>query len=323
MSRKHPLLRRRTSKSSSVKSAVAPPSQIESGSRSLLKALLLLILLGLVLTAVVFWWAQSQPPATFLIVGVDQRVAETGPTRADVIMLLHVDPAHADAGLISIPRDLWLPQPGGTTNRINTALAVGYDAANPNAAPHYLAETLAANFDLSVDGYFLLNFDAFVAVIDAVGGVTVDVPVTIVDEAYPTADYGVQTIRFDAGPQHLDGDEALIYVRTRHQDSDFGRAARQQQVLQSLAAKVLNPRHWLRLPALAAAILRNTQTDLAPGQWPALGLAALYLARGDVQTLVLNQEYVDPWTTESGAYVLLPRWAAIEPAIYQIVNRVE
>jgi hypothetical protein len=71
-------------------------------------------------------------------------------------------------------------------------------------------------------------------VIDALGGISVDVPVPIVDEEYPTPDFGTMRVEFVAGPQRMDGARALIYARTRHADSDFGRAERQQQVLRAI-----------------------------------------------------------------------------------------
>jgi polyisoprenyl-teichoic acid--peptidoglycan teichoic acid transferase len=150
-------------------------------------------------------------------------------------------------------------------------------------------------------------------VVDAVGGVEVDVPRTIVDPNYPTEDYGVQTIRFEAGPQQMDAERALIYVRTRHQDSDFGRAARQQQVIQAVASKMMQPQNWPRLPAVAVAVLRGVQTDVGLSGMASTLMAAYYLATGQVETVVLDQTYVTPWTTESGAYVLLPQWEAIRP----------
>jgi LCP family protein required for cell wall assembly len=298
-----------------VQVAVAPPPQSESGCRTAAWALLLLLGLGILLVVVLFWLAQAQSPTTFLITGVDQRSGETGPTRGDVILLMHVDPKAERTVMMSVPRDLWLPQPDGTTGRINTALVAGYDPENPDSGPDYLAQTLSMNFDVDVEGYFLFNFDGFVDVIDAVDGIDVDVPVTIVDEAYPTEDYGVQTIRFEAGPQQLDGEQALIYVRTRHQDSDFGRAVRQQQVIQALAQKIVWPQSWIRIPALVVALQQNAQTDVPLTKLPLLALAAYYVSSGQVETLVLNEEYVTPWVTESGAYVLLPRWEVIEPAL--------
>jgi polyisoprenyl-teichoic acid--peptidoglycan teichoic acid transferase len=78
-----------------------------------------------------------------------------------------------------------------------------------------------------------LNFAGFSALVDALGGITVDVPKRIVDNAYPTADYGVMRIEFAQGIQRMTGDQALIYARTRHADNDFGRNQRQQQVIQA------------------------------------------------------------------------------------------
>jgi polyisoprenyl-teichoic acid--peptidoglycan teichoic acid transferase len=319
MSRTHPLRRRRaTRRPQRAETITAPRPRTESGCRSAGLGLLLLTVLIPLLAAAFLWLAPAQSARTFLIAGLDQRVDEPGPARADVIMIMHIDPGADRVVLMSVPRDLWLPQPGGATNRINTALVAGYRADDTDAAPRYLAQTLTANFDLPLDGYFLLNFEGFVDVVDAVGGVDVDVPAPIVDTAYPTEDYGVQTIRFEAGPQRLDGERALIYVRTRHQDSDFGRAARQQQVIRAVAEKILSPLNWVRIPALIVAIGRNAQSDVSPAQWPILGRAAYFLASGQSETLVLDETYVQPWTTESGAYVLLPRWDAINPALQRL-----
>lgn len=324
MRRTHPLRRRRVvQKQQWVEPVTAPPPPSPNGCRSAFLALLLLLVMGPLLAAAFLWLLPGQSARTFLIAGVDQRAEETGPTRADVIMIMQVDPNENRVALMSVPRDLWLPQPGGALNRINTALAAGYREDDPNAGPRYLMQTLAVNFGLPLDGYFLLNFEAFVDVVDAVGGVDVDVPIPITDTAYPTEDYGVQTIRFEAGPQRLNGERALIYVRTRHQDSDFGRAARQQQVIRAVAEQILSPRNWVRLPALMAAITQNVQSDVSLAQWPILGRTALILAAGDVESLVLDQNYVDPWTTESGASVLLPRWEAIHPAVEQLFTHAE
>lgn len=318
MSRTHPLRRRRATR---PRPTPRPTRRARRrGCRSVLLALVLLV--GLAIGSVVLLLAAAGrgDAHTFLITGVDQRAEETGPTRGDVILLLHVDPATERTVLISVPRDLWLPQPNGNTNRINTALVAGFDSSDLDAGPRYLAQTITMNFGVEIDGYFLFNFAGFIEVIDAAGGVEVDVPATIVDTAYPTADYGVQTIRFEAGRQTLDGEAALIYVRTRHQDSDFGRAARQQQVVQALATRMMHPGNWLRIPAVLAALQRNAESDVSPAQWPQLALAASYLAAGQMETLVLDGAYVTPWVTESGAQVLLPRWEAIAPALRALLG---
>ena len=95
-------------------------------------------------------------------------------------------------------------------------------------------------FRRPVDRYVVVDFQTFVRLVDALGGIEIDVPEAIVDTEYPTPDYGVTTIRFDPGPQVLDGEQALVYARTRHDDSDFGRSERQQQVIGAIAARLLD-----------------------------------------------------------------------------------
>ena len=96
------------------------------------------------------------------------------------------------------------------------------------------AETVGQFLDLPIHYTAQINFDGFARVIDALGGVTIDVPRRIVDDAYPTADFGTVRIEFEPGPQRMGGARALIYARTRHADSDFERAGRQQQVIRAV-----------------------------------------------------------------------------------------
>jgi LCP family protein required for cell wall assembly len=229
-----------------------------------------------------------------------------------------VDPARDFAFLVSIPRDLWLPQPSGLTNRVNTAMFNGYDPTDAHAGPRYLAKTIEDNFGVPTSGYFVVNFAGFVDIIDAAGGITVDVPVLLEDNAYPTENFGTMSVRFEPGRQKMDGERALIYVRTRHQDSDFGRAARQQQVLGALARRLLAPSGWPRIPGVLAATLRAVQTDVSLLQVPALARFAVYVATNRSETAVLGREYTEPWTTETGAAVLLPNWDAIHRLFQQL-----
>lgn len=293
-------------------------SSAQRTSRHPLRRLLtLFFLLALVPVGIAagLWLSAPATPTTFLILGVDQRSDESGPTRTDAIILAHVDPSRNRAVLVSLPRDLWLTQPHGEANRINTAAFVGYEPGDVHAGPRYLARTIRDNFGVNPVGYGLVNFDGFTRIVDAAGGVDVEVPTTIVDTQYPTPDYGITTIRFEAGPAHLDGEQALIYARTRHQDSDFGRAARQQQVVQGLARALLSPPGWLRIPGVAAAFFSAVQTDLTPAHAGPLLQFMVFLATGRTEQVVLGKEFTTPWTTPNGAYVLLPNWDAIVPRL--------
>ncbi len=189
--------------------------------------------------------------ANVLIIGTDERAGrpEEG-VRGDTLILARLDATGRWASLLSIPRDseVSIPQVGLTQTKINVAYGQGYAGAEalygPGATPQQGGMALAAQtveefLDLrgrgmKVDFVATVNFAGFAGLIDALGGVMIDVPVYILDEEYPTEDFGIQRIEFQPGPQRMDGKTALIYARTRHQDSDFGRAERQQQVVRAI-----------------------------------------------------------------------------------------
>lgn len=145
------------------------------------------------------------------------------------------------------------------------------------------AETVEQFLDLPIHYTAQINFDGFARVIDALGGVTIDVPRRIVDDAYPTPDFGTVRVEFEPGPQRMDGARALIYARTRHADSDFGRAERQQQVVRAvvselrargpIGAALLLPALGQALDGAFAATLPLSRPDVLLGMaWIATGL---------------------------------------------------
>src|SRR5215210_5225908 len=188
-----------------------------------------------------------------LIVGVDERAGhpEEG-VRSDTLILVHFDALGRWVNMLSIPRDTRVELPDIGSTKINTAYGQGYAGAEtlyrPGTTPQQGGMALAAQtverlLELRergqhVDAIAQINFDGFAKVIDVLGGVDIDVPAPIVDDEYPTPDFGITRIEFQPGMQHMDGATALIYARTRHADSDFGRAERQQQVLRAIAAKL-------------------------------------------------------------------------------------
>ena len=262
----------------------------------------------------------EQPNAshpTLLILGVDQRADETGPTRSDAMLLAGQQPDSGQAALLSIPRDLWVDIPGVGEQRINTALFFGYDGADPMAGPRLAATAVQQNLGVPVDRVAVIDFSAFVRLVDALGGIDVDVPRAIVDTEYPTPDYGVTTIRFDPGLQHMDGKQALVYARTRHGDDDFGRVERQQQVIQAVATRLVNPAVWPRLPAVLEVIRSGVVTDVQPADYPALWSLMQAMGAGNVQRATLA-DAATPWITPAGAWVLLPDWSAIEATMVRL-----
>jgi LCP family protein required for cell wall assembly len=214
----------------------------------------LLFLCGLSLVAYVIF---PPPPLDILILGLDARPDEGTVTRADSIILMAVHPRHIS--LLSIPRDLFLEAGIYGEQRINAIHMLGeMEAAGRGIT--LMEESIDAAFDIHIDRYLRLDFDGFVALVDAVGGVTIDVEHAIEDYAYPSADGGTMTVRFDTGLQTMDGARALVYARTRHGDDDYRRAERQQQVISALAGKLLLPWNW---PAALAAITQAADTNLS------------------------------------------------------------
>lgn len=250
-------------------------------------------------------------PSTILLLGVDLRAgqAQTDGVRSDTLLLLRFDPVGGWGSLVSIPRDTVATIPGFDDTKINAAFSHGYTNAEslygagtePAAAGAALAADTVEQFlslpdqNMRIDHVATINFDGFADLIDALGGIDIDVPRPIVDNEYPTDDFGITTIRFDAGPQHMNGEQALQYVRTRHADSDFGRGQRQQQVVQAMAAALrkqpllLRPIAALRLAGATGGAVRTT---LPVGRPDAL-LMALFAARidpGSLATYPINPE---------------------------------
>jgi anionic cell wall polymer biosynthesis LytR-Cps2A-Psr (LCP) family protein len=114
-----------------------------------------------------------------------------------------------------------------------------------------------------VHGFVQIDFQGFIRMIDTVGGITVDVPYPIRDDEYPAENYRYQRVYFPTGWQHLDGEEALVYARTRHQDGDTMRSVRQQQVLLALRDQAVSLDLVTQLPTLIRQFGDSVRTDIS------------------------------------------------------------
>ena len=166
------------------------------------------------------------PAINVLLLGTDARPDDPVAPRTDTMILLTLDPQSQTAGMLSLPRDLWIPIPGfGYSTKINTAYTIGESREYPGGGAQLAKDTISSFVGQPVQYYLRVNFQGFVELIDLIGGVQIVVPETIHDDKYPTDDYGYQTFHIDAGIQHLDGQTALQYVRTRNGDDDYSRRA--------------------------------------------------------------------------------------------------
>lgn len=262
-------------------------------------------------------WTATLPRTNIIILGLDRRPDQGTVVRSDTMILMTVYPSGPRIALLSIPRDLYVEIPGYGTGRVNAAHFWGESKAEGDG-PVLAVQTVAQNFGVPVHHYVRVDFDGFRTIVDAVGGIDVVVEKPIVDDAYPTADYGTMRIEIPAGPQRMDGETALRYARSRHGSSDFDRAGRQQQILIALARRLLEPEVWLELPAVYQAVMDNVDTDVR-GRDLLLLAPTLYRVGPDgIEHRVIDREMTEPWTTPTGGAVLLPRWEVIHPLVREL-----
>jgi LCP family protein required for cell wall assembly len=246
-----------------------------------------------------------------LVMGIDERADEEGPWRTDTMLVLTVDPLTKSGGMLSIPRDLWVPIPGYDEGRINTANYLG-DAYNyPGGGPALAMRTVQWNLGVPIHHYARINFRTFVEMVNLIGGIDVYVEQEINDQYYPGEHYDYDPLYIPAGWVHMDGELALKYARTRHSaGGDFDRAQRQQQVLMAILDKVtrldLLPQLVPQAPQLWQTLSESIQTDLALDQIIALANLATQAEREDIRTAVIDEHYTQFWQTPDGQQVLVP-----------------
>ncbi len=253
---------------------------------------------------------------TILILGIDQRCDETGPTRTDTMMLLTLDPVGRTAAALSLPRDLWVEIPSYGLDRINVAYYLGELNEHPGGGPALATATVESFLGVQVDYYITINFDAFVAIVDLLGGIEIDVPEAIDDPTYPDRCYGYEGFSIDTGRQLLDGQTALKYARTRATlGGDVDRAGRQQAVVMAVRDKALRlnmlPQLISNFPQLWQILQEHVHTNLSEVEIIQLALLAREIEADDLRTEVIDYRYVYNETTVDGRDVLIPNRPAI------------
>jgi polyisoprenyl-teichoic acid--peptidoglycan teichoic acid transferase len=248
---------------------------------------------------------------TVLFLGIDQRCDEEGPTRTDSIMLLTVDPIGLSGAVLSVPRDLWVEIPGFGVDRINQAHYLGEVYDYPGGGPALAVDTIEGAIGVRVNYFVTINFDAFVKIIDLIGGIEIDVPEEIDDPLYPDNCYGYDPFYMAAGKQQMDGYLALKYARTRVTfGGDVDRAGRQQEVALAVREKIMRinmlPQLIARAPELWYALQDNVRTDMSIDEALQLALLVQEIPRRSIRTAVIDYDYVYNETTPAGQLVLVP-----------------
>ncbi len=195
-----------------------------------------------------------------LVLGSDIRPTLQAEGRSDTIMLVHADPTQNFLSLLSIPRDLYVDIPGHGKAKINAAYADGGGALT--------IQTVKNLTGIDVNQYMEIDFNAFKDITNTIGGVYIDV-----DQRYYNDDPTWELIKLSPGYQLLNGNDALDYVRFRHDlNLDFGRMERQQRFLDALREQAIGWNLPLKLPGYITALFKNVSTTL--GTKDVISLAA-------------------------------------------------
>jgi LCP family protein required for cell wall assembly len=266
--------------------------------------------------------AASQPPVvappgtpfTVLLLGSDNDAKFGGTILTQSMILARVNPTTKQVVMESVPRDLWVPLSTGGSAKIDAAYAHGGASA--------AVATVERNFHIHIDHYAWIGLLGLVNLINEVGGIDVVATNPVMDDFYP-ADlsgknpYAYERVSVLPGPQHMNGVQALMYVRSRHGDlrSDFGRSQRQQQVLLALRAKA-KLLGIADLPDIATAMANDFSTDMSISEIASLLPIASRVQLQNVQQVILASPYTFGGK-EGSQDVLLPNWSLILPETHR------
>lgn len=235
--------------------------------------------------------------------GVDSR--EEGDTaRSDTIILVTINPETNEVGMMSIPRDLQVDIPGLGTEKINAAYAHGGRALTRAVVEYH--------FDIKIHYYAEVDFVGFINIVDTIGGVVIDNPAVIKDDNYEWT-----RVYFPTGVQHLDGESALQYVRTRYDDNDFARGQRQQQVLRALRQQGVRLNLITQVRSLLRDVEENFRTDLSMRQSLALAQIANGIDNEDIQSYSIIECTTEDYVPDQ-YYYLIPDWDCIHETMSEV-----
>jgi LCP family protein required for cell wall assembly len=254
----------------------------------------------------------GQAPINILILGVDRRPDEgnTRLTRTDVIIIASIDPTDQTISLLHIPRDVFMSSPNTDSfSRVNTLYQAG-ENLQQGYGPYWVADTLQMNLGIFIERYILFDFDAFIALIDAIGGVEITLGYPIYDATFPDMNYDYDPFYLSAGTHQLDGYDALRFVRTRHQDTDGLRGERQMQLMQAVYAQLATGDTFLDLiaqaPTLAQSLDGDIYTDLNIEDSIRLARYVLLVPPENVVTGSLSDEYTIQTITRTDGNIKIP-----------------
>ena len=265
----------------------------------------------------------------FLLVGIGGP-GHPGSYLADTIIVVSLKPSTNEVATMSVPRDLYVDIPEFGWRKINNSIAFGMDGDYPGGGEALLAEVIADVTGEPIHYYARIDFEGFRRVIDDLGGIDINVANGFTDYQYPDYNYGLQVVSFKDGIQHMDGERALQFARSRHgtngEGSDFARSQRQQKVLFAFKEKFLSLNTFLNPASIVSALDdlgKHNKTNMQI--WEIVKLVKLFenINKENIISLVLDTSdegllYSD--TTIDGAYILLPNSGDYGEIQYRMKN---
>jgi LCP family protein required for cell wall assembly len=247
---------------------------------------------------------------TVVAMGLTQRTTE--PARTDTLLAMDINPSTHHINMLSVPRDLWVNVPGSSLG--NEKLADAYAIGGPKLA----AYTLERDLGIPVDYTVAMTFHGFMNLIDAMGGVDVNVPQELNDPTYPClVGFDYCPIDIKPGMQHMSGATALEFVRERHAFSqqDLARVKDQQAFSDAVKHTLISPTTWPRYGAVLHALEGNMITNVPLNDFPEMGVQFLLARKNNVNHSYINIQngMVQPDWSPDGQSILRPTSPTVIP----------
>ena len=275
------------------------------------------------------WDGEEQ--LNILLIGSDQRPGE-GSFNTDTLIVVSVDPATKRVAMFSLPRDtVDVPIPEGPAQRLFGRTYAGkingwfqavrnredlYPGNSRTRGYNGLKAILGELYGLDIKYFVEVNFEGFRRVVDAMGGVTINVQVPVVDNLFPGDTGRAQRLFIPSGIQHMDGTQALRYARSRHTSDDFDRGARQQRLLLAMREQADPIALIPRIPQLVEALKTAVRTDIPVDQLDELlGLASSVDTRNVRSFVFAPPLYATEFLSSPRGYIIVPDVARIRAAV--------
>lgn len=218
-----------------------------------------------------------------VVLGCDSRPEDNDTGRSDTLFVVMLDPKTKESAFLSIPRDTRVKIKGHGWDKINHAFAYGGETLTRDTVQNFLG--------LHIDNYVVVDFKGFQGLVDAIGGVDIDVE----KRMYYYDDWDGFKVDLYPGQQHMDGKTAIQYVRYRDEEGDIGRITRQQKFLKAVYDKILSPAIITKLPGLIKSISTMLNTDLSVSELVDLAKAMKSMKDGGVHMAMVpgTPKYID------------------------------